>query len=149
MLQSTLNASGGGISSPTGSSRTGNVSVDTAVTGTTQTGFLNPVMGLPYDFARKQDTDEYGPLPQPADLAGKTPEEIDKILQEKGIPAQPTRDGNGVKYPVPGRPGDQVRLQPGNPKDPDPAKRVPYGRVSENGKISEPFPINGSPKPSN
>jgi RHS repeat-associated protein len=86
-------------------------------------------------------------LPSPDQLAGKTPAQIEQILQGKGLTGTPTRDGNGVRYDVPGQLGDQVRLMPGNPADPDPAKQVPYGRVSQNGVKSDPFPINGNPDP--
>jgi hypothetical protein len=86
-------------------------------------------------------------LPSPEQLKGKTPEEIGQILQDKGVPARPTRDGDGIRYEVPGQPGDQVRLMPGNPNDSNPAKQVPYGRVPQNRKVSDPFPINGKPTP--
>jgi RHS repeat-associated protein len=86
-------------------------------------------------------------LPAPEQLAGKTPAQIDQILQEKGLTGKPSRDRDGVRYDVPGQPGDQVRLMPGNPADSDPAKQVPYGRVTQNGVKSDPFPINGKPSP--
>jgi RHS repeat-associated protein len=86
-------------------------------------------------------------LPAPDQLSGKTPQEINQILQEKGLNGRPSRDGDGVRYDVPGQPGDQVRLMPGNPGDSNPAKQVPYGRVTQNGKTSDPFPISGKPTP--
>jgi RHS repeat-associated protein len=84
-------------------------------------------------------------LPSPDDLRGKSPEEIDKILRDKGLTGQPTRSGGGTKYPVPGQPGDQVRIMPGDPNNDNPAKQGPYGRVSQNGDKSDPIPLEGNP----
>ena len=92
----------------------------------------------------KKDSDQYGSLPTPSDLAGKTPDHIDQIMKDKGIPGQPSR-GGGTRYPVPGRPGDQVRIEKGNPNDSNPVKQGPYGRVSQDGNTSDPFPLNGNP----
>lgn len=86
-----------------------------------------------------------GPLPTPDQLKGKSPDEIDQIMQEKGISGEPGRGEGVIRYPVPGRPGDQVLIEPGRPGDPNPVKRGPYGRVSENGKRSDPFPLEGNP----
>ena len=85
-------------------------------------------------------------LPTPGQLTGKSAEEVDQLMKEKGIKGEPSR-GGGTRYPVPGRPGDQVRIEKGNPNNPDPVKRGPYGRVSENGKKSDPFPLRGNPIP--
>ena len=83
-------------------------------------------------------------MPAPQDLTGKTPRQIDELMKGQGIQGEPSR-GGGTRYPVPGRPGDQVRIEPGNPGDPNPVKQGPYGRVSQNGKVSDPFPLAGNP----
>ncbi len=87
----------------------------------------------------------YPALPTPGELTGKTPQEIDEIMKKKGIPGNPSSNQQGTRYPVPDRPGDQVRIQNGNPNDPNPIKRGPYGRVSEKGTKSGPFPLAGNP----
>jgi RHS repeat-associated protein len=92
----------------------------------------------------KKDNDQYGSLPTPSDLTGKTSDQIDQIMKDKGIPGQASR-GGGTRYPVPGRSGDQVRIENGNPNDPNPVKQGPYGRVSQDGNTSDPFPLNGNP----
>ncbi len=87
-------------------------------------------------------------MPQPADIQGKSPAEIDKIMKEKGLegqPSNPGKGGEGTRYPDPNRPGDQVRIMPGKPTDPNPVKQGPYGRVSDGGKLSPPIPLQGNP----
>ena len=105
---------------------------------------INTVPWANINFSAKKDNDQYGPLPTPAELTGKTPEQIDQIMKDKGIQGQPSR-GGGTRYPVPGRPGDQVRIEPGNQKNSDPMKQGPYGKVSQDGKESEHFPLDGNP----
>ena len=85
-----------------------------------------------------------GSLPAPGQLTGKSAEEVDHLMKERGLKGEHSR-GGGTRYPVPGRPGDQVRIENGNPNNSDPVKRGPYGRVSENGKTSDPFPLRGNP----
>jgi hypothetical protein len=96
------------------------------------------------DVLTPQEKAKIGPLPKPADLKGKTPEEVDKILKEKGLTPEPGPKGV-TRYPVPGRTGDQVLVEPGSKFNSDPVKQGPYGRVIENGKRSDPFPLAGNP----
>jgi RHS repeat-associated protein len=84
-------------------------------------------------------------LPSPDDLRGKSKEEIDEIMKNLGLKGEPSR-GGGVRYPVPGQTGDQVRIENGHPNDEDATKQGPYGRVSQNGQTSDPFPIEGNPE---
>ncbi len=84
------------------------------------------------------------PVPKPQDLQGKTPEEIDQIMKDKGWQGEPSREGGGTRYPNPDKPGEQVRIQPGNKNDPNPVKQGPYGRISSDGKVSPPIPLKGN-----
>jgi len=111
---------------------------------------INPRVGIgtiPWSninlFAKK-DKDPYGPLPTPQELTGKSADEIDQIMKDKGIQGEPSR-GGGKRYPVPGRQGDHVRIEPGNPSNSDPVKQGPYGKVSQDGQESEHFPLEGNP----
>jgi hypothetical protein len=86
-------------------------------------------------------------LPDENDLKGRSPEEVEQKLKDRGLEGQPTRGGSneGKRFPNPKKPGEQVRVMKGNPKDPDPAKRGPYARISKDGKVSEPIPLEGNP----
>ncbi len=83
--------------------------------------------------------------PPPDDLMGKTPEEVDEMMKSKGWQGESSKRGGGTRYPNPGVPGEQVRVQPGNPNDPNPVKKGPYGRISSKGKVSAPIPLSGNP----
>jgi RHS repeat-associated protein len=97
------------------------------------------------NLSAKKDTDQYGSLPTADDLRGKSPAEVDKILKDKGLSPEAGRGKGVTRYPVPGRQGDQVIVEPGNPNDPNPVKQGPYGRVSQDGQRSDPFPLEGNP----
>ncbi len=79
--------------------------------------------------------------PDAEDLEGKSPEEIEQIMKDKGWKGEKTRNGEGTRYPNPNKKGEQVRVQKGDPNNPNPAKRGPYVRVSKGGKISPPTPL--------
>jgi hypothetical protein len=40
---------------------------------------------------------------------------------------------------------EQVRVMPGNLRDPHPVKRGPHLRISKDGRVSEPIPLRGNP----
>lgn len=84
------------------------------------------------------------PCPGPEDLRGKTPQEVDAIMKEKGWTAGPSREGGGTRY-THGVKGEQVRVQPGKPTDPNPVKQGPYARISKDGIKSDPIPLVGNP----
>jgi RHS repeat-associated protein len=86
-----------------------------------------------------------GKCPTAEDVKGKTPEEIGGDLKDKGWVDSPTREGDGTRYTNPDRPGEQVRVMPGNPDDPNPVKQGPYIRISTNGTVSPPIPAAGNP----
>jgi RHS repeat-associated protein len=121
--------------------------VNTGGTANTKSGVsvtpLNPSGSVPWTNINLSNS-QGSSLPSPEHLTGKTPQEIDQIMKGQGVQGQPSR-GGGVRYPVPGRPGDQVRIEQGNPGDPNPVKQGPYGRVSQNGVKSDPFPLAGNP----
>ena len=58
---------------------------------------------------------------------------------------RPTRGPGGIRYANPVRPGEQIRVMPGNPRDPHPVKQGPYLRISKDGAVSEPIPLKGNP----
>ncbi|MGH9759689.1 MAG: RHS repeat-associated core domain-containing protein, partial [Blastocatellia bacterium] len=70
--------------------------------------------------------------PKQEDIKGKTPEEVDKLMRDKGWHARPSR-GGGTRYAKPGAPGEQVRVEPGSSNNSDPVKRGPYGKISTGG----------------
>ena len=88
-----------------------------------------------------------GKCPTQEEVKGKTKEEIDKEMKEKGWVAAPTREGegSGTRYANPDKPGEQVRVMPGKATDPNPVKQGPYVRISTGGKVSPPIPIAGNP----
>lgn len=97
------------------------------------------------DDAKSGTEQNIGPPPKPEDLEGKSQQEIDDVMKGKGWPSEPTRNGDGTRYPNPNKPGEQVRVQPGNPNDPNPVKQGPYVRISTEGEKTEPIPLEGNP----
>ena len=86
-------------------------------------------------------------IPSVSELKGKSVEEVEQLLKERGFEGEPTREGeaSGQRFPSPGKPGEQVRIMRGKPNDPNPVKRGPYTRISADGKVSEPIPLKGNP----
>jgi hypothetical protein len=83
-------------------------------------------------------------IDNPGSLEGATPEEVGAAVPD-GWVKSPSREGGGTRWLNPDRPGEAVRVQPGNPKDPNPVKKGPYVRVSKDGTTSEPVPLSGNP----
>ena len=77
-------------------------------------------------------------------LRGASPEEVKRLIPETFV-ENPTRRGGGVRYANPQRPGEQVRVMPGNPNDRNPVKRGPCVRISREGRVSDPIPLEGNP----
>ena len=77
------------------------------------------------------------------ELRGKSAEEVEEAVPEDWV-REPSRTG-GTRYKHPTNYGEQIRVQPGNPRDPNPAKQGPYCRVSRCGKTGEPVPLKGNP----
>lgn len=84
-------------------------------------------------------------LDDPGSLAGASPDEIRGLTP--GWEESDTKGAGGVRRANPDKPGEQVRMMPGNPDDPNPDKQGPYVRVSKDGKVSDPVPISRPPKP--
>ncbi len=82
--------------------------------------------------------------PEPKDLEGKTPEEVDEIMKGRGWKGEPSRSGGGTRYPSPNVKGEQVRVQPGYPGSDNPVKQGPYGVISKDGKETR-VPLAGNP----
>jgi RHS repeat-associated protein len=83
-------------------------------------------------------------IENPGSLEGASPDEVEKAIPD-GWVKSPSRSGGGTRWLNPDRPGEAVRVQPGNPADPNPAKRGPYVRVSKDGTTSDPIPLRGNP----
>ena len=83
-------------------------------------------------------------IDDPGSLEGATPDEVEALVP-KGWVKSPSRTGDGTRWLNPDRPGEAVRVQPGNQRDPNPVKRGPYARVSKNGKTTDPIPLRGNP----
>jgi hypothetical protein len=76
------------------------------------------------------------------------PEEVEEAPNQAGFTQRgdpPRSDPNGARLRKPGNPADQVRIQSGNPADPNPVKQGPYVRISQGGAVSEPIPLAGNP----
>ena len=56
-----------------------------------------------------------------------------------------TRGPGGTRISNPNALGEQGRIMPGNPNDPNPVKQGPYLRISMNGQVSDPIPLKGNP----
>jgi RHS repeat-associated protein len=87
-------------------------------------------------------------LDNPSSLEGATPAEVEEVARKAGFTERgnpPRNDPNGVRLRKPGNPADQVRIQSGNPADPNPVKQGPYVRVSQDGIVSDPVPLAGNP----
>jgi hypothetical protein len=80
----------------------------------------------------------------PEAVRGKSPEEIEQAVPEDWS-REPTRTGEGTRYKHPTNKGDQIRVMPGKPTDPNPVKKGPYCRISCGGKVSDPIPLKGNP----
>lgn len=96
------------------------------------------------DGSAEKPKSEEGSLDDPNSLAGKSPEDIREMIPEN-YDHKPSNRGGGERYSDPDRPGDQIRIMPGNPNDPDPVKQGPYLRISKSGKKSPPIPLEGNP----
>lgn len=83
-------------------------------------------------------------VPDASTLEGKTPEEIQQIMEDLGFAGESSASGGGIRYPNPDRPGDQVRVMPGEPGSNIPMKQGPYGIVSKGGCKTR-FPVAGNP----
>src|SRR6185312_15155321 len=83
----------------------------------------------------------------PADLHGKSPEQIEKMVPTDWTrsSSKPAEGGQGTRYAHPTNRGEQIRVMPGDPNAPEGVKRGPYARVSRGGKVSEPIPLAGNP----
>ena len=79
----------------------------------------------------------------PDDLKGKSPEEIEEKVPSNWV-REPSRTG-GTRYKHPDNRGEQIRVQPGKPTDPNPGKQGPYCKISRCGKVSDPIPLKGNP----
>lgn len=78
-------------------------------------------------------------------LEGRSPAEIEEMIPDSWA-REPTSGSGGTRYVHPTNRGEQIRVMPGNPDDPNPIKRAPYARISRNGKISDPIPLKGNPE---
>lgn len=78
------------------------------------------------------------------ELKGKSTGEIEGAVPEDWV-REPTRGEGGTRYKHPTNKGEQIRVMPGKPNDPDPVKRGPYVRISRDGRTSDPIPLKGNP----
>jgi hypothetical protein len=83
-------------------------------------------------------------IDNPGSLEGASEAEVAQAVPD-GWVQSPSRTGGGTRWLNPDRPGESVRIQPGNARDPNPTKRGPYVRVSKDGVRSNPIPLRGNP----
>jgi RHS repeat-associated protein len=82
-------------------------------------------------------------LSNPASFTGATPEEASGAIPQ-GWVSSPTRTGGGTRYANPDKPGEQVRIMPGDPQAVDPLHQGPYVVISSGGKVIR-VPLQGNP----
>jgi hypothetical protein len=85
------------------------------------------------DFLKKND---------PNSWAGKDPQEVEDAIPDDWIKS-PAKKGGGTKYSNPGRPGEQIIIEPGWPNATDPTHAGPYVKVSTGDVIR--IPLKGNP----
>ncbi|MDP9350591.1 MAG: RHS repeat-associated core domain-containing protein [Chloroflexota bacterium] len=91
------------------------------------------------------NSDSERSIDDPGSLEGATPDEVKETIPE-GWVESPSKKGGGTRYTDPRtKGGDQVRVMPGNPGDPNPVKQGPYVRVTRGGTPSDPIPLKGNP----
>ena len=83
-------------------------------------------------------------LQNPTSLRGADPKAVRELVPKDWI-ASPTKGAGGTRFADPARRGDQLRIMPGNPRDPNPVKQGPYARTSTSGVKSDPIPLKGNP----
>jgi len=95
---------------------------------------------------QEQNTSKPPQSVKPEDIQNKEIGQIRETLKEKGWERGKPTQNDGERWVKPGTKGsDQIRLEKGNPNDPNPIKQGPYGRISEGGKKSPPIPLKGNP----
>jgi len=83
-------------------------------------------------------------IDDPGSLTGASAGEVEGAIPDGWVKGD-SREGGGTRWLNPDRPGEAVRIQPGNPRDPNPVKRGPCVRVSKDGVKSDPIPLRGNP----
>lgn len=82
-----------------------------------------------------------------ASLRGASPGEIENLIPSNWVKSatNANKGGLGVRYSNPERLGEQIRVMPGKATDPNPVKQGPYLRISRNGTVTDPIPLEGNP----
>ncbi len=82
-----------------------------------------------------------------ASLRGAAPAEVENLIPSGWVKSatNANRGGLGVRYSNPERLGEQIRIMPGKATDPNPLKQGPYMRISRNGTVTDPIPLEGNP----
>jgi hypothetical protein len=86
------------------------------------------------DFLKKND---------PNNWAGKDPQEVEDAIPDDWVKS-PAKKGGGTKYSNPGRPGEQIIVEPGWPNATDPTHAGPYIKVSTGNDVIR-IPLKGNP----
>ncbi len=81
---------------------------------------------------------------RPESLRGASADEVRQLVPSE-FRAEATRRGAGQRFVDPNSRGDQIRMMPGNPRDPNPVKQGPYLRISRSGSTTDPIPLRGNP----
>jgi RHS repeat-associated protein len=82
-----------------------------------------------------------------ASLHGASATEVQGLIPKSWVssPTSMNKGGLGTRYSNPERLGEQIRIMPGKPSDPNPLKQGPYMRISRNGSVTDPIPLLGNP----
>jgi intein/homing endonuclease len=82
-------------------------------------------------------------IDNPGSLEGATIQEVERLIPKGWIKESSAR-GGGLRYRDPNRPGDQIRIMPGQKNDPNPVKQGSYVRISIRGVKSAPISLKGN-----
>jgi RHS repeat-associated protein len=96
------------------------------------------------DPNRQKQGEQARSLDDPQSLRGADPKEVERLIPRDWVKSSTSGKG-GVRYANPQARGEQVRVMPGKPGDPNPVKQGPYVRISRGGVKSDPIPLKGNP----
>ena len=86
-------------------------------------------------YASEEVAEDEKATPSPEEIEDLSPEEVEDLLRGKGWKGEPTKNGQGTRYPNPNINGEQIRVHPNgtpNTSRPD-LHEDPYAIISRGG----------------
>lgn len=93
--------------------------------------------------SQSQESKDFLDHNEPQSWEGKDPQEVEDAIPKDWVKSS-AKKGGGTKYSNPGRPGEQVIIEPGWPNATDPVHGGPYVKISKGGKVIR-IPLKGNP----